>query len=208
MTAPPGERGVVVEWASAGAALAGEVESGDVHVVAPFPGGALVAVVDGLGHGPEAAAASRAAAALLAARPSDPVADLVRRCHEALRATRGAVMSVASFRAEAASLTWVGVGNVEAVLLRAAAGAAPRRESMTPRAGIVGYQLPPLRPAALPVGPGDTLVMVTDGLRSGFVAALDGALAPQELADALLAGYARGSDDALAVVARYRGGAP
>lgn len=193
-----------IGWA--GAALAGEAESGDAHVVAPFDGGALVAVLDGLGHGPEAAEASAEAARVLAAHAGEPLVALVGRCHEALRRTRGAVLAAASFSSLApGSMEWVGVGNVEGLLLRRA-GVPPRaREALASRGGVVGYQLPPLRTAILPVAPGDTLVFATDGIRSAFVEALTPSPRPRDLADALLARYARGTDDALVLVARYVG---
>ena len=201
----PGEADLVVEWGAAGAALAGEIESGDAHVVAGFEGGTLVAVVDGLGHGPEAAAASREATYVLAARAGDPLDLLVERCHEALRATRGVVMTLASFRAHDSSMTWVGVGNVEGILLRGDRATGRVREAISTRGGVVGYHLPPLRPAVVPVAPGDTLVLATDGIRSGFVAHADVGGSPQEVADAIFGRYARGTDDALVVVARYLG---
>lgn len=194
----------ILEWGTAGAALAGGGESGDLHVVAPFAHGALVAVIDGLGHGREAATASREAARVLQAFADEPLAALLERCHEALRRTRGAVMSVASFDARAGSMTWVGIGNVEALLLGPEGG---RREMLTPRGGIVGYQLPAPRVVAVPVSPGDTLVMATDGIRSAFVAGLCASGTPQQLADRIFAEHARGSDDALVLAARYVGAA-
>jgi serine/threonine protein phosphatase PrpC len=196
----------LVEWGAAAAAL--EDESGDLHVIAPYPGGVLVAVIDGLGHGPEAAAAAREAAWILEARAAEPVVALVQRCHEGLRKTRGAVMSLASFDSRTSSVSWAGVGNVEGILLRAAPDSRPGREAVALRGGVVGYQLPPLRAWALPVSPGDTLVMATDGLRGEFIDCLAIQGSPQEMAESLLARYARGSDDALVVVARYLGATP
>src|SRR2546427_6154648 len=52
---------LIVEWGVASQTLAGEVESGDKHVVRIFPHGALLAAIDGLGHGEEAAAAANMA---------------------------------------------------------------------------------------------------------------------------------------------------
>src|SRR5437867_365164 len=49
----------LVHWAVATLALEGERESGDLHLVQPVTDGVLIAVVDGLGHGEEAAAAAR-----------------------------------------------------------------------------------------------------------------------------------------------------
>jgi hypothetical protein len=176
-------------------------------VVAEFADGVLVGVIDGLGHGTEAAVAAREAARVLASRAGDPLEPLVERCHEALRRTRGAVMSLASLDARG-SMTWVGVGNVDAILLRGAPGAEPRREALAARGGIVGYRLPALRPSTLPVSPGDLLFLATDGVRSRFAEDLRLQAGPQELADELLARHARGTDDALVLVARWLGPDP
>lgn len=192
----------VIEWGWAGSAL--ESESGDLQVLAPFAGGALVALVDGLGHGSEAAAAAAAAASVLQAHAGDSVIALVQRCHEKLRRTRGVVMSVASFDLRARSMSWTGVGNVEGVLLRHSRTPQCPDEAISLRAGVVGYQLPPLRAPTLSVGSGDTLIMATDGIRSAFSAGLSmDDYRPQEIAESILARFAKGSDDAHVVVARY-----
>jgi serine phosphatase RsbU (regulator of sigma subunit) len=204
----PGHGSPIVEWGSAGQAFDGSSQgekSGDLHVVAPFPGGALVAVIDGLGHGPEAAAAARAARRVLANHASEPVLTLVERCHEDLRRTRGAVMSLASFDARNSTITSIAVGNVEVVLLRADAAANPPRETITPRGGIVGYQLPPLRPTVLSVYRDDTLIMATDGIRAGFTTGVVRMRRPQDIAASILADHGTGTDDALVLVVRYRG---
>jgi negative regulator of sigma-B (phosphoserine phosphatase) len=194
-----------IDWAWAGVALAGDA-SGDVHVVAEFADGVLVGVIDGLGHGIEAAVAARTAAGVLASCAGEPLAALVERCHEALRSTRGAVMSLCSFDARGSRMTWAGVGNVEAFLVRASPGAGRPRESIVLRGGIVGYHLlPALRPSTVPVFAGDTLIMATDGVGGAFGEGASPGATPQALADAILARHARGTDDALVLVARYLG---
>jgi phosphoserine phosphatase RsbX len=195
-----------IEWGVASAAFEGD--SGDLHVVAQVPNGALVAVMDGLGHGLEAAAAAQMAAEIIQAHLDESVLDLVRRCHEGLRNSRGVVMSLASFDTSDSSITWIGVGNVEGILLRANATAKPPREAVPMRGGVVGYNLPPLRAAMIPVSPGDTLIMATDGIRSGFVEGVGMHRRPQDNAELLLAKYAKRSDDALVLVARYLGQDP
>jgi hypothetical protein len=190
----------VIEWGWAGSAL--EAESGDLHVVAVFPGGALVALIDGLGHGPEAAAAARLAATVLEAHASDDAASLVQRCHEAIRKTRGAVMTLASLRTAGSAMTWLGVGNVDAVLVRNG----KRDDALVGRAGVIGYQIPLLRPSTLAISPGDVLIMATDGIGSGFSTDVATDHRPQEIAESLLGRFKKGSDDAHIVVARYLGG--
>ena len=189
---------MVVDCASAGRALAGQTRSGDRGVVLPFPGGALVAVIDGLGHGDEADAAAEAAHRVLAGAPSEDVSELVRRCHEALRRTRGVVMSLASFHRD--KMTWLGVGNVEGVLVRGSSS-----EVIATRGGTIAYTLPPLNPRSLAVAPGDTLVLASDGIKHGFKAAVSADRSPQEIAELVIAEWAKPTDDAQIVVARYVG---
>src|SRR3989475_13187955 len=90
---------LVVEWGVASQTLAGEVQSGDKHVVKVFTHGALFAVLDGLGHGEEAAAAANEAARVLQVSENESVISLLKRCHEQLRSTRGVVVSLATFNA-------------------------------------------------------------------------------------------------------------
>jgi hypothetical protein len=181
------------------APLAGQTSSGDRGIVVEFSGGTLVAAIDGLGHGDEASVAAHEAELVLEDDPGAPVDELVQRCHTRLKKTRGAVMTLASFQQGA--MTWVGVGNVEAVLVHSAG-----IEGVPMRGGIVGYSLPALVARRLSVVRGDTLVLATDGIRHGFRAEVD-LREPQTIADAVLSKYGKPNDDACVVVARYLGGA-
>jgi len=163
-----------------------------------------MAVVDGLGHGAEAAAAASTALAVLETHPQEPLGVLVRRCHEALTRTRGAVMTVASLQCGERQLTWLGVGNVEAVLV---ADSTPARRAVLLN-GVVGYQLPALRAATVPVAPGDLLVFATDGIGAGFSDALATSDSPQQVADWVLEHHFKGSDDALVLAVRCLATAP
>ena len=195
----------LVEYATASMIIPGESESGDRHIVIPTPTGTLIAVIDGLGHGAEAAEASRVAVATLERYAEESVIALIRRCHKQMKATRGAVMSLASFNRQDHTVIWLGVGNVEGVLLRADTQASPARENIVMRGGVVGYQLPPLQAVVTPVSPNDILIFATDGIRNGFDRNLFLNAPLQQIADAICAQHSKGTDDALVLVARYLG---
>src|SRR5260221_5297539 len=103
----------VIDWSVAARTVSGQTVSGDLHLVKPFDGRVLVAVVDGVGHGDEAAAAARRAVEILDVYAAEPAIALVKRCHEALLKTRGVVLTVAKFHTAENTMTWLGVGNVE-----------------------------------------------------------------------------------------------
>ena len=192
-----------LDWGVAARPLPGQTESGDTHFVERTSAGWLLAVADGLGHGPEAAAASRALVEVLANHAEEPLVDLIRRCHERLRTTRGIALSLVSIEIASSTLTWIGVGNVEGVL-RHFAPSSPQTQYITLRGGIVGYRLPELQPSVLPLTDGDILALATDGIREGFAEALDPEHSPQTVAEHILARYAKPNDDALVLAAQWR----
>lgn len=193
----------LIEWGFATIPLKGQAVSGDSYIIKPFPNGILMAVVDGLGHGYEAAAASDIAIATLNTYVHEPIIPLVRHCHEALKGTRGVVMSIASFNLPDRTMTWLGIGNVEGILLRKDANAALSRKNLLLRGGVLGYQLPPLKESVIPVMPGDTLIFATDGIRSGFEKDIKLSDKPQQIASNIMAKFNRGTDDALVLVIRF-----
>ncbi|HYQ87078.1 MAG TPA: SpoIIE family protein phosphatase [Bacteroidota bacterium] len=199
------EVSTIVEWASAGVALTGETESGDLHVVKHFEAGILVGVVDGLGHGPEAAFAARKAVAALEEHPEEPLIRLVRRCHESLKGTRGVVMSLASLDTGNNSASWLGIGNVEGILVREGSKPGPRIHRIIGWGGVVGYNLPELRPASLSLMENDLLVFASDGIRQEFVERSNYRDQPQRVADRICTQFGTRTDDALVLVLRYRG---
>lgn len=197
-----------IEWSVRSRALKGERASGDHAVVKVFAGGALVGVIDGLGHGEEAAHAARLCVAELEAHASDSVIALVRRCHTALRGSRGVVMSLASLNAQDDTMTWLGVGNVEGVLVRGQHAGSLLRENVLLRGGVVGHDLPPLQAFVVPIARGDCLTFATDGMRAEFITAVSAKGQPDRQATDLLARFDKGTDDALVLVARYLGCEP
>jgi negative regulator of sigma-B (phosphoserine phosphatase) len=194
-----------LEWAARLRPVVGEIECGDAYVVANLPEGMLLGAVDGLGHGPEAASASSIACATLDQHATEPPIELVKRCHAALYKTRGAALSIANIDAAHNAMTWLGVGNVEGMLLRADQRTRPARESLSLRGGVVGYQIPPLRTAVLPLNVADILVFFSDGIDGRFHQEMSFADTVDLIAERILLRHAKASDDALVLVARYLG---
>ncbi len=190
----------ILEWGVASLPFPGESESGDRCVVEAFDGGAMAAVIDALGHGLEAAHAASVAAQVLEWHAREKPGALLRHCHDELRNTRGAAISAASFDWPRRLMTWLGIGNVMGVLVRADAQAGPCLQQMVVHGGVVGYKLPDVHPLIMQVAPGDMLILATDGVRSDFTEILPAALNPQRLADRILKDYATRSDDALVLV--------
>jgi serine phosphatase RsbU (regulator of sigma subunit) len=199
------QRREVIEWSVASRALPGESVSGDLHVVVPTAEGVLISVVDGLGHGEDAVAAARVAAAILEERAEEPVVALVQHCHRALQRTRGVVMTIVSVNASDNTATALGIGNVETAFVRADPRARTRRESVLLRCGVVGYQLPALHASVLPVATGDMIVFATDGVWEDFSELVNPVEAPAQLVEKILAQKFRGTDDGLVLACKYFG---
>jgi len=102
-------------------------------------------------------------------------------------------------------LAWLGVGNVEGVVLnpKAHQDSSWRSESLVARGGVVGYELPNLQTGYVPFGLGAILVFATDGIKEGFSGAIRAGRDPQLTADQIMGGYDRGTDDALVLVVRH-----
>jgi len=186
--------------------LTGELECGDAYVVRAGPSSALLAVADGIGHGPEAAAAAQAAIDVLSSHATAPLEWLMDRCHLAVRELRGLTMGIARIETGESSITWLGVGNVQGVLLHAAGSTAETRESLSVGSGLVGYRLTRLMPVTRPFRRGDLLIMATDGLTKDFGEGAITRSRAQDIADRVMERYATGRDDALVLAAwRLRG---
>lgn len=192
-----------IDTAFATLPLPGEAESGDLSLVKRVGKGTLVAVVDGLGHGQDAASAAHAAVSALDRYSREPLIDLVRRCHDAMAGLRGVVLGLAFLDPQSATMTWLGVGNIGGIVLRADLGNRPSRITLLPSAGFIGAE--PAHPTtrSVPLALGDTIVLFSDGIKDGFAESLVLSNTPQEIADFVITRHVKGNDDALVLVARY-----
>lgn len=205
MPGPERPTNAIIDWGVASKPMIGEVVKGDNCFVQADSTQGLVVVVDALGHGSEAAQTAELAMATVTRHASEPIVRIFEHCHEALRRTRGAVMSAARFNAAEQTLTWLGIGNVEGVIVHRKSDGGVDTRSFVVRGGVVGYQLPRMQVSTVPIVPGDTLVVATDGLALDFITHLNYLAEPQPAADDMLRRCSKASDDALVLVTRYLG---
>jgi anti-sigma regulatory factor (Ser/Thr protein kinase) len=180
--------------------LPGETLSGDDWRVEQAGGRCAIMVADGLGHGLEAYRASMAATDVLPKRENWPAADLIHEAHGALRATRGAAVSILSLNLSTGQAQFAGVGNVAAFI-----GGHGARKQLVTHNGIVGHNM--RKVGALDVEwPHDSwLLMHSDGLSTQWnlndFPGLD-ARHPAVIAATVCKAHWRKRDDVTVLVAR------
>lgn len=188
-------------WSMARLPKKGESICGDHFLVIKKNNRILVAVTDGLGHGIKAKEVSELAISTLEHFEGETVINLVNDCHQKLRSTRGVVMSLGIIDCTEHTLTWLGIGNVEGVLLRAQNDLG--MENIILRGGVVGYQLPSLKASLVPVSSGDTLIFATDGVEREFLSKLRVDDTPLETVKNIAGKYFKELDDALILALEY-----
>lgn len=191
------------EWASAYLTLPGEEECGDRHFVVDVPDGMLVAVVDGVGHGAEAAHAAEVAIRTVEQFAKEPIEYVVQRCDEALRDTRGVAMSLASFTPSDRTMNWLGVGNVAGRVQRRSVTHQFPHESLLLRPGVVGSRPARVQASAVRIGRGDLVIFATDGIDPEFTDSVDIDKHAESIAETILATHAKTTDDALVFAIRF-----
>lgn len=180
--------------------IRGEEVAGDGWLYERNVTRSLLAVVDGLGHGPDAALAAHAALETFARRSGDTPAGMMDMAHAALRPTRGAAAAVAAWDPVSGRGQFCGVGNINAVVI----GQAGQR-SLVSHNGTLGHSARTMTPFDFELPAAGLLVMHSDGLGTRW--SLDNypglrARHPALIAAVLWRDYERGRDDATIAVVR------
>jgi anti-sigma regulatory factor (Ser/Thr protein kinase) len=183
-------------------ALAGEIECGDTWRIADRGSVWSVMVADGLGHGPLAATAARAAAQAFIQRAFDDPASVMQGVHGGLAGTRGAVAACARLHTAEARVEYAGIGNIYGSIV-----GWERARGMVSHNGTLGMQIPRPRQFAYDWARGELVVMHSDGLSARWnLADHPGVYThhPAIIAGVLYRDAARKRDDATVVVVRYQ----
>lgn len=171
----------------------GETRSGDIAIVRAEESCCLLAIIDALGHGPQAADVAEMARTFLDFVPLDQgVAEVMKGLHAALRSSRGAAGTVCLVSGEHVEAS--GVGNVS---LRAYGS--PLSVMLTP--GILGSRMRTLRVFRAEVCRGTRLILHSDGIRARFGKEDVERGTPEQACAAIMQGYARLEDDATVLIA-------
>ena len=183
--------------------VAGEIECGDTWRAASDDNNIAMLVVDGLGHGPQAAAASQAAAAAFGSMPFDSPAQMMKNLHEILIGSRGAAAACALLNKATEKIEYAGIGNICSSVV-----VSERPQGMVSHNGILGVQMPSARQFAYEWPSGQPMIMHSDGISTRWSLSAYPGLSirhPAIIAAVLYRDFSRKRDDATVLVARYRG---
>lgn len=198
-----------INWSVIRLPMPGEDICGDRFIVKQINNSVLVGVLDGLGHGGEAAFAGKKAISVLQDQPSFKRLDkLFDAVHDALITTRGVVMSLGVFDLDRNELTWLGVGNIKGVLLQNIEGDQYNHVHMTQWGGVLGYRLPDIvfkKIHTYELHKGDKLIFATDGIEDNFINGVYPFSQPNHIVNLVSKKYFLKTDDALILAAQFEG---
>jgi anti-sigma regulatory factor (Ser/Thr protein kinase) len=181
--------------------MPGEEVCGDSWAVNSTPDFLNIVVADGLGHGPEAADASRFATSVIASDPDQLPAASLQHAHGLMRGTRGAAVAIVRIDPAAENLHFAGVGNIAACLFDAGTG----RRHLVSHNGIVGSNMRKVQEYAAEWHAGSMLIMHSDGIGTRWNLASYHGLEmrhPVLIAAVLYRDFARKRDDITVLVIR------
>ncbi|MDB6090848.1 MAG: serine/threonine protein kinase [Gammaproteobacteria bacterium] len=180
---------------------AGEVVSGDAWALEATGDYRTILVADGLGHGPDAARAARAATEAFAAKAESAPALLMEIIHAALASTRGAAGAAARV-GPAGSGRFAGVGNIACRVETATA-----RRQLVSHSGTLGHVMRRVQEFEFDLPPEALLILHSDGLATHWtIADYPGLMAKHAglIAGVLYRDHDRGRDDVTVVVLKQK----
>ena len=178
----------------------GESVSGDAVVLRPLEHGLFVAIIDVLGHGPEANELTHLIDHFLDRHATADVSGLLTRLHQRLKGTRGAAVGFCAIDSATGHLDYVGIGNT---CIRRFGESETRLVS---RDGVLGQNMRTPLLQSLELESGDLIVLYTDGVSDRFTAVeYPGLLrhAPKDVVRNILDRFGKNHDDSACIAIRY-----
>jgi anti-sigma regulatory factor (Ser/Thr protein kinase) len=197
---PPPDDREGFEVGAAIAAMPGEQVSGDAWAFRRSPSGGVLMVADGLGHGPDAAAAAQEAVRVMRECQASSPTQLAEFVHRALASTRGAAIGIANIGIETKEVAFVGIGNISATVV---SGGSSR--PLVSHYGTAGVMAPHIAEFLCPMTPPAIVILHSDGVSARWQISDYAGLEQQHasiIAGVVNRDFRRGRDDAAVAVAR------
>ena len=178
--------------------IASETECGDGWALVIQSRLVTLMMVDGLGHGPDAAMATKEAIDTVAEQPGRRASDQMNACHLALRPTRGAALAVAVLDPVKQELVFAGVGNISTCIINEG-----QAKQLVSHNGIVGHNMRKVQEFTYPCPAYALVILHTDGVHTQWdLSKYPGLLHchPAIIAALLLRDFSRGRDDTSVLV--------
>lgn len=189
------------EWGIWGRPCGGELVSGDTIIVKQLEDEIACAVVDVLGHGPDAHELAKHIETFLGRRMSaDPTATL-QLLHTELRGSRGAVAGIAVFNPATGKVRYVACGNIVARRM------GESEVSLHSAEGTLGQSMRSPTEQKLVLQEKDVLLIHTDGIKSRFGMKDYPKICyerAQVIAKTIVEKFGRSYDDATCLALRYK----
>jgi serine phosphatase RsbU (regulator of sigma subunit) len=179
----------------------GEIVSGDAGLAVRQEAGVFLAIVDVLGHGPEAHGVAENIVRYLHENAGSDLVRIVQSLHQQLRRGLGAAVGLVYLERATGRLHYVGIGNTR---IRRIGSVESRLVS---RDGTVGCHMPTPREMHLQLEAGDLLLLTTDGVKERFcVEDYPGMLGDSAavVARQVVQRFGKEHDDATCLAVRYQ----
>jgi len=184
--------------------LSGQAVCGDAWLVDTSGTTLRAVMIDGLGHGLEAAVAGSEAIRVMREYAADAPADAIRAMHGGLRSTRGAAAAVAMVDTATRHVRFAGIGNITATVV-----GIDSMHRMASHNGIVGHQIRSVHEFEYELPPHGYLILHSDGLSARWsLDAYPGLIGhdPAIVAGVLHRDFGRQNDDSSILALRHVAG--
>ena len=180
--------------------MPGQSVGGD-DVVVRRGGQVVLAIIDVLGHGPEAHALTKTICDYLLNCESYDIARTLKGLHKHLQGTRGAAVGLCAIDGRSGRLDYAGIGNT---VIRRFGSAETRLVSQD---GVLGQNMRTPHQQSLQLEPGDLVLLYTEGVSDRFSTDDYPALdyhSVEEVSRNVVQRFGKSHDDAACVAVRMR----
>ena len=166
----------------------------------PLENGLFAAIIDVLGHGPDAHELTHVIEDFLDRHATADVVSLMTRLHQRLRGSRGAAMGLCAIDSASGTVDYVGIGNTS---MRRFGESETRLVS---KDGVLGQNMRTPFLQSLKLDPGDLIMLYTDGVSDRFTTDEYPGVrhhAPKEVVRIVIDRFGKDHDDSACIAIRY-----